>query len=100
MSEITRTETENKHIEIYRNSGRISEFTSGTVFDESNIVLHLPNGTSIHIDYCDKKYSTGNEATDVSISVFRMRDTELTIFGDKVSKKLGTDGHTQIKRVE
>lgn len=100
MSEITRTETENKHIKISRNYGTISEFTCGTKFEGSSIVVRLPNGTSIHIDYSDNKFSTGNEEQEAKISIFRMKDTELTIFDEKVSKKLGTDGHTEIKRVE
>ena len=100
MSERTRIETENKHIEIFRNEGIISYLPSGTVFNESRLVLHLPNGTAIHIDFSDNKYSTGNVGQEASISIFRMKDTELTIFDDKVSKKLGKDGHTEIKRVE
>lgn len=89
MSKGTRTKTENKHIEIFSESGSRYESNCGEYFsDNSELVVQLPNGTTVRIYYKEHNYSTGSKKETVDVTIHDFNDTRLTIW-DKVTKKQG-----------
>jgi len=87
MSKFIRTKKENTKIEI-KEEGELTTHDKST-WDKSAVIVRLPNGTTIHIDYQEYDFEGTGECVqeDFTISVFRLKDTQLNVFDDKVTKK-------------
>jgi len=108
MSAGTITKTENKHIEIFRERGeRYVSNDSTYISDKSELVVILPNGTTVRINYRENKFSTGSRGEKTEVIIHDINDTEVTIW-DKVTKKqgklncewTGKSNYTEIKKKE